>query len=226
MPWAAAQARPWLGWGSRNVAMRSGSQTSAPVPPYRPVVSPDTGTAGAGAIVAGLPASLPPVDVPTDVFAGAGCDVPPAVGEGEAGGGDFGDGVKGSSPSDVEGSVLICMASTELSKLTPTATAPMARASRPTSTTRAPRPRTRRRLRGGPSTAPREAAVAAAATWEIGAETVTGASCEPTERPSSAVAAAAARSPALPWRVSGSLAMPRATTPSSPAGRSGTISDG
>src|SRR3954452_3885895 len=226
MPWADAQARPWLGWVSRNVAMRSGSQTSAPVPPYRPVVSPDTGTAGAGAIVAGLPVSLPPVDVPTDVFAGAGCDVPPAVGGGEAGGGDFGDGVKGSSPSDVEGSVLICMASTELSKLTPTATAPMARASRPTSTARAPRPRARRRLRGGPSTAPWEAAVAAAATWEIGAETVTGASCEPTERPSSAVAAAAARSPALPWRVSGSLAMPRATTPSSPAGRSGTISDG
>src|SRR3954449_9451501 len=200
MPWAAAQARPWLGWVSRNVAMRSGSQASAPVPPYRPVVSPDTGTAGAGAIVAGLPVSLPPVDVPTDVFAGAGagCDVPLAVGGGEAGGGDFGDGVKGSSPPDVEASVLIGTVSTELSKLTPTATAPMARASRPTSTTRAPRPRTRRRLRGGPSTAPREAAVPAAATWEIWAETVTGASCEPTERPSSAVAAAAARSPALP----------------------------
>src|SRR3954470_12536833 len=198
MPWAAAQARPWLGWVSRNVAMRSGSQTSAPVPPYRTAVCPDTGTGGAGGVVAGLTASLPPVDVPADVFAGAGCDVPPAVGGGEAGGGDFGDGVKGSSPPDVEASVLIGTVSTELSKLTPTATVPMARASRPTSTTRAPRPRARRRLRGGPSTAPREAAVAAAATWEIWAESVTGASCEPTERPSSAVAAAAARSPALP----------------------------
>src|SRR3954471_15023939 len=198
MPWAAAQARPWLGWVSRNVAMRSGSQASAPVPPYRPVVPPDTGTAGAGAIVAGLAAPLAPLDVPTDVLADAGCDVPLAVGGGEAGGGDFGDGVKGSSPPDVEASVLIGTVSTELSKLTPTATAPMARASRPASTTRAPRPRARRRLRGGPSTAPREAAVAAAATWEIRAETVTGASCEPTERPSSAVVAAAARSPALP----------------------------
>src|SRR3954468_14215628 len=146
MPWAAAQARPWLGWVSRNVAMRSGSQTSAPVPPYRPVVPPETGTAGAGAIVAGLPVPLPPVDVPPDVFAGAGCDVPLALGEGEAGGGDFGDGVKGSSPPDVEASVLIGTVSTELSRLTPTATAPMARASRPTSTTRAPRPRGRRRL--------------------------------------------------------------------------------
>src|SRR3954452_16875146 len=99
MPWAAAQARPWLGWVSRNVAMRSGSQASAPVPPYRPVVPPDTGTAGAGAIVVGLPAPLPPGDFPTDVFAGAGCDVPLAVGGGEAGGGV--DGVKGSSPPDV-----------------------------------------------------------------------------------------------------------------------------
>src|SRR3954462_4209963 len=193
MPWAAAQARPWLGGVSRNVAMRSGSQTSAPVPPDRPVVSPDTGRAGAGAIGPGLPVSLPPVDVPTDVFAGAGCDVPPAVGGGEAGGGDFGDGVKGSSPSDVEGSVLICMASTELSKLTPTATAPMARASRPTSAARAPRPRARRRLRDGPSTAPREPAGAAGAAGEIWADTGAGRSCEPTEGPSSALAAAAAR---------------------------------
>src|SRR3954454_11909031 len=101
MPWAAAQARPWLGWVSRNVAMRSGSHTSAPVPPYRPVVPPETGTAGAGGVVAGLPPPLPPVAAPTDVLADAGCDVPLALGGGEAGDGDFGDGVKGSSPGDV-----------------------------------------------------------------------------------------------------------------------------